>query len=504
MSSAPHDSTEPSPPASATPRPPWQRTGLVAAVALGGVAAVTAIALGADAYWGGEAENPVAASTPDPSPALTQEPPSSPEPVDPTAPAGPTVDYTTEPTQVWQVSAPDLMSGDPMTLVALAAGDPLDRPNSQDTVVVTVEAGSAAAVVGLDRDSGAVSWRTDLAGSVSVDCHVVGTGASTVCVTGTDLLDSETWDVATFETSTGTVQGRDSVTFKPVTVTEINGDLVLAGSALLTGALHMTRGTPDDLDARWQTSSENGYVPATEYYGGFLVDEGTAWSYVSGATMIVDLATGQGESLSAASKQTSAPWPGGTLLESVTEVDENAPEPTAEVDETVTVTVTPSGAAPFTAAGNAWARLGSSDVMEAFAGVGDAAYDSRTGVELWSATPDPEALWTSYTAVDDLVLHQTWWEESVTIAAVDALTGEPRWTSGTRSALLLSRTGDALLADTSFGIEALHLGTGETVWSLDYTDLMTQESYTYAAAHSVAGESLVTTFDQLVTGYAFD
>ena len=492
MSSASHGSIEP-PPASPSPRPPWQRTALVAAVAVGGVAAVTAIALGVDAFWGSETESPTTSTTPGPSPAPPKDPSPSPEPVDPTSPAGPVVDYTAEPAQVWQVSAPDLMSGDPNTLVALAAPDPLDRPNGQDTVVVTVETGSAAAVVGLDRDTGAVSWRVELAGSVSVDCHVLGTGASTVCVTGTDSLEAELWDVVTFESSTGDVQGRDSITFKPTTVTEIDGDIVVAGSTLRTGALQMTRGAPDNLDARWQASSEDGYVPATEYYGGFVMSEGSGWSYVSGATMVVDLATGEAESLSAASGQTSAPWPGGIMLESTT-----------EADESVAVTVTPPDAAPFTVTGHVWARLGTSDAMEQFVGAGDTAYDARTGAELWSATPDPEALWTSYTAVDDLVLHQTWWEESVMVTAVDAVTGEQRWRNGTRSAVLLSRTGDVLLADTSFGIEALHLSTGERLWAVDYTDLMTEDSFTYAVAHSIADRSLVTTFDRLVTGYTFD
>ena len=142
--------------------------------------------------------------------------------------------------------------------------------------------------------------------------------------------------------------------------------------------------------------------------------------------------------------------------------------------------------------------------MESFVGVGDTAYDPRSGAALWSMTGEPTALSTSYLAVDDLVLQQTWWEESVTLKAVDALTGEPRWTNGTRSAWLFSRAGDVLLADTSYGIEAIDLTTGEDAWTVDYTDLVTEDSFLYRAEHSIAGSSLVTTFDRLVTGYTFD
>ena len=88
--------------------------------------------------------------------------------------------------------------------------------------------------------------------------------------------------------------------------------------------------------------------------------------------------------------------------------------------------------------------------------------------------------------------------------SVDSRTGAQRWTNETRSPALLSRVDDVLLADTSFGIEALSLSTGEDLWEVDYTDLMTEDSSTSAVAHSIAGRSLVTTFDRFVTGYIFD
>lgn len=481
------------PPPSGTPEPrsTRRRTGLVAAAVLVGAGAVTAIALGAGSLWGGDPGDAAASPTVVPSATTTQESSLSPEPIDP-APTDQTVDHTVAPRQTWQVSAIDLMGGDPTAWVALAAPDPLGRPAVQDMVVVTVGAGDKAAVVGLDWATGDVRWWTELAGSTSVDCHVLGTGASTLCVATNDYLDGETYSVATFETSTGEPQGHDEITFKPAAVTELEGDIILAGSTVLTGALSMTRGTPTDIDAGWQVSSDSGYVPATAYEGGFLVSEGTGWSYVSGATMVVDLATGEAESMSAESGRSSAPWPGGTVLASTT-----------AADGSVVVTATVPGTASFTAAGRAWSRLGSSDAMESFVGIGDTAYDPRSGAALWSVAADPTALSTNYTALDDVVLQQTWWEESVSLTAVDALTGAQRWTSGTRSAWLFSRAGDVLLADTSYGIEAVDLTSGEKSWSVDYTDLITGDSSMYRAAHSISGPSLVTTFDQTIAGYTF-
>ena len=492
MSTPSPGSVEPPPPGSAAPRSTRRRPALVAAVTLGSVAVVTVLALGADALWRGGAEG-AKTSTAISSSTMTEEPPSSPPPADPTPPADLDVDYTVEPALAWQVSATTLMSGAPEATVVLAAPDPLDRPNHQETVVVTVETGTASAVMGLDRATGSVTWQVDLADKTSVDCHVLGAGASTVCVATDEHLDAESYLVLTLETSTGDSQGADNITFKPWTVTEVDDDIVLAGNALLTGALHMTRGTASDVDARWQASSADGYVPPTGYYGGFRVSESTAWSYVSGATMIVDLATGQAESMSAESGQLSEPWPGGTILDSTTQADGSG-----------VVTATPPDAAPFLGDGHAWARLGSSKEMETYVGIGDTAHDLVTGVGLWSGVPDPTALATTYTAVDDLVLQQTWWEESVSLLALDARTGLPRWSSGTRSAMLLSRVDDVLITDTSFGIEALDLSTGRNLWAVDYTDLMTQDPYTYTVEHSIAGPSLVTTFDRTVTGYSFD
>lgn len=458
---------------------------------------MTAIALGANAVWGGgpdgsKTSTTIAAPSASP-PEEPTAPTDPPDPTDPTVPADATVDYTGTPTQTWRMSAADLMSGDPTAFVALASPDPLERPARQETVVVTAGTGSQSSIIGLDRATGTQSWRIDLEPSTAATCKILGTGASTVCViAGSDSVDG-TYRVLTLDSGTGAVQGEDTVGFLPFTVTELDGDLVLAGSTISTGALHATRGTPVDLDARWHASSPDGYVPATEYFGGFVVSDDMGWSYVSGATMKVDLGTGEAESTPSSSGTDSGPWPGGTLLESA-DLGTDAPH----------VTVTAPGGVPFTADGRAWTRLGASDVMASVVGVGDTAFDPQTGAARWSAVSDPAALWTSYTAVDDLVLQQTWWEESVMLSAFDTLTGELRWTSGTRSSWLLTRAGEALLADTSFGIEALHLTTGEALWALDYTDLVTGDSYMYAAAHSIAGTSMVTTFDRLVTGYNFD
>lgn len=449
---------------------------------------MTAIALGAYAVWGGEPSTKT--STPIASPsAVASEKPT--EPADPPATTDPAVDYTVTPTQIWQVSAADLMSGDTTASVALSSPDPLQRPTRQDSVVVSAATSDKTSVFGLDRETGEVVWETTISPSAPVRCHTLGEGTSTVCVTPSEA-GADTYSVATFDSATGEVQGEDTVAFTPLTVTEVDGDIIVAGHSAATGALHTTRGTPTDLEARWHATSGDGYVPATEEYGGFVVSEGSGWSSVSGATMIVDLTTGEAESLTAASGQVSSPWPGGAVLFS---------EPQAS-DVTLT-TVTAPNATPFTAEGGAWSRLGASDVMEMFVGIGDAAYDPLTGDQLWSAVTDPSALDTSYLAVDDLVLQQTWWEESVTISAVEALTGAPRWSSGTRSAWILSRAGDALVADTSFGLEALHLITGEKAWELDYTSLVTGDPYLSAAEHSIAGASLVTTFGTLVTGYTF-
>ena len=161
------------------------------------------------------------------------EPVESPPP-DPDPPP-PEIDYADTPAQAWRVSAADLMSGAPLTFVALAAPDPLDEPTLSNTVVVTTGTGSAAAVIGLDRWTGDVAWRIEVAGATSVDCHVLGTGHSTVCVATHDDLDAELYDVVTLSTSTGEAEGQDSTTFKPRTVTEMDGDVVLAGSSLLTG-----------------------------------------------------------------------------------------------------------------------------------------------------------------------------------------------------------------------------------------------------------------------------
>lgn len=487
-------STPPPPPPPPAPAPRRRRTGLVAAVVLGGAASVTAIALGAYAVWGGGPDSTAATPITSPSEIASADPTTDPVgPPTTTDPVDPVVDYTVTPTQTWQVRAAELMSGDATATIVLASPDPLARPTRQDAVVVSAATSDATSVFGLDRESGEVVWETVISPSAPVRCHALGAGASTVCVTPRSEAGADTYSVATFDSTTGEVQGEDTVDFKPFTVTEVDGDIVLAGHSAAKGALHTTRGTPSDLEARWHATSGDGYVPATEEYGGFTVSDGTGWSSVSGATMIVDLTTGEADSLTGASGQASSPWPGGTVLFS---------EPQA--DDVPLTTVTTPGATPFTVEGGAWAHLGASDAMEKVVGIGDAAYDLVTGDQLWSAVTDPSALTTSFLAVDDLVLQQTWWEESVTISAFDALTGAPRWSSGTRSAWLFSRAGDALIADTSYGLEALNLITGERAWDLDYTSLVTGDPYLSAAEHSIAGASLVTTFGTLVTGYTFD
>ena len=494
MSTTSPGPADPSP----SPAPPAarRRPAILVAIVLVSAAAVTALALGAYAVWSQAPDDTPPAASTTPSATDPTAPPPSADPTDPptsTGPTAPATDYTVSPSQTWQVSAADLMAGDPAAIVELAVPDPLGRPATQDTVVVTASTASTSSVIGLDRESGAEVWRVEVVPAGAASCHVLGTGASTVCVSSGASAGAEDYSVVTLETSTGTALGQDSVDFKPATVAEIDGDVVLAGSSLLTGALVTTRGTPDDVAARWTASSDAGYVPATEYYGGFVVDEGIAWSYVAGATMVVDLSTGDARSLSAASGEISTPWPGGTVMD----------YSTVSTDPAV-VTVTTPGASQFTAQGYPWAWLGSSSTMTSFVGIGNTAYDARTGTPLWSMTADPAALSTTYTAVDDLVLQQTWWEESVSLTAVDALTGTQRWTGSTRSAWHFSQAGDVLLADTSYGIEAVDLATGAEPWMLDYTDLVTGDSTMYQAVHSIAGPSLVTTFGETVTGYSFD
>ena len=125
------------PPTPTEPR--WSRRplGLVALAILASVAAVTTIVVVVDAIGGDDwRTEPVESPPPDPDP-----PP-------------PEIDYADTPAQAWRVSAADLMSGAPLTFVALAAPDPLDEPTLSNTVVVTTGTGSAAAVIGLDRWTG--------------------------------------------------------------------------------------------------------------------------------------------------------------------------------------------------------------------------------------------------------------------------------------------------------------------------------------------------------------
>lgn len=470
------------------PVPRRRRPMVIAAVALGSVATVTAIALGATAVWGGGPHGSKTSTTiaaPDASP--SEEPT---EPTETDEPSEPTTDYTVTPTQTWRVTASDLMAGDQTAYAALAAPDPLDRPTVQDVVVVTVGTQTLSSIIGLDRETGDEVWRTDL--DTSTACQTLGTGSSTMCLDSSNAAADGTYRVLTVDTASGAVEGEDTIGFLPFTATEIDGELILSGSDP-TGTLHTTCGTSTDLDARWHATSDEGYVAATDYSSGFAVSDGTIWSSIGGATMVVDLSTGDAESMSAASGLSSAPWPGGFVLE-FAGLTLGAPS----------TTVTAPGGTPFTEDGYGWSRLGASTEMESVVGIGVAAYDPENGTELWSATPDPTALGTSFTAVDDLAIEKTWWEESITLTARDLRTGEERWQSSIRSGSQRTREGDTLLADSSYGIEALHLDTGERLWELDYTDLMTTDASTYTTVHTIAGASLVMTFDDLITGYTFE
>ncbi|MEP7765379.1 PQQ-binding-like beta-propeller repeat protein [Sanguibacter sp. 25GB23B1] len=437
---------------------------------------------------------------PDPADVGTSSPATEPPSPVPTTPAAEPVDpaiFESTPVPTWETSAADLM-GTSESGVTVAAPDPAGRPNQADVVVLAAWGGDSAAVIGLDRATGAQVWRQDLPGVRPVACHVLGDGRRTACTVPVSEGSAD-HRVLTLDTAAGDILGDDTVPQTPRHVVAVSDDIVVAGSNVADGRLMMSRGTPDDVDRFWVEESQPGFVPATEYWGEYTTDEGKAAFEVSGSTMLVELATGDARLGRSDDDGRLGLWPGGaTTRTTFTDGD-------GTTEGTSTTTLTRPDGTELTFPDSPWGRFGTSESMAGVVGAGSTAYDSLTGDPLWTAPERTDVLDTTYLVVDDTVVQASWYEESAQLLALDLRTGEEAWTASARSYATSALHGRVLVLGSYWELTAVDLETGESPWQLAYESDMAGDDFYWdnTVEHLVVGDALVTVSYDTVRGYGF-
>lgn len=462
------------------------------------VAVAAVLVVGACATWAAlnlREDAPPAGSAITSAPATDPSSPDQPSP-SPEAPVDPAV-YADVPQATWETSAEELM-GSADSGVILAAPDPAGRPDEADVLVLAAWVGDSSAAVGLDRATGAQVWRQDFPGVRQTACYVLGDGRRTACSVPV-AEGSADHRVVTLVTSTGEIVGDDTVAQTPRHVVAVGDDLVVAGSNVADGRLMMSRGTPADVDRLWAAESGPGFVDQTEYWGEYTTDEGRAAFEVSGASMSVDLATGDAQLSLTGGEGRLGLWPGGVSTRTtVVNATDSAPAGG-------TTTLTLADGSVLTVPGSPWAWTGDGDVQTDVVGADDTAFDARTAEVLWTAPERDDALATSYLAAADLVIQASWYEESAQLLALDLRTGAEAWRASTRSYAEATLHGRVLLLGSFWELTAIDLGTGESPWKLAYEGDMAGDEFYWdnTVGHAVLGDALVTVSYGTVRGYSF-
>lgn len=413
-------------------------------------------------------------TTPSPEPTETAEPTAEPTeaPTTPTASA-----LAGQPTTAWTVSGTSY--GPAGTEVWLADAQPLGVPNVSDVAVVRVYAEAGPLVLGLDRATGDELWRYEPGPGAEPWSTVLDDGSTVAHWQG---ADDGTFTLTTLDTASGEVQGTVELSAEPAYAFSDETGTVVA--SVVDGAM-LFQAFDDDLVEVWSSSTEPGLVPATEAYGVVTADSGQVAFFMSGASAVVDRASG--EVLTTSGDSALLLLPGG-LLRDISSVDGGA-----------TITDGVDGRVITDGAGGAWDLLGEVDGLAPVVGVGSRAVDPTTGESPWSLEGDPAGL--TATVVGDLVVpfDRT---AKTPVVAVDARTGEQRWVSKALNGELGLHDG-TLVVETEETVVGVDLTDGAVLWTVDHTPATSPTSFDRSSYQVIGGSLVTSTVAGDLTGYTF-
>ena len=451
------------------------------AVVAGTAVLLTAVVVGAQALTSSDEPAEAATSTtpaPEPTtaapePTETAEPSAQPT-EDPTETAASTL--TGQPAVAWTVSGTSY--GPAGTEVWLAAEHPLGVPNVSEVAVVTAYAEAGPVVVGLDRTTGDELWRHE-PGPGEAGCSVLDDGSTVACWSG---AEDGSYAVTTLDTATGEVGATTEIPGKPFFVFSDDVGIVVEWGT--DGSIHLDA-FDDDLTPVWSTVSQPGLVPATEFYGDITAGSGLLAVHVSGASAVVDRASG--ELLTTSGDSALLLLPGG-LLRDISSVDGGA-----------TITDGVDGRVITDGAGGAWDLLGQVDGLPPVVGVGARAVDPATGESPWSLEGDPAGL--TATVVGDLVVPFDR-DATTPVVAVDASTGEQRWVSTAVNGDLALHDG-ILVVETEETVVGVDPADGAVLWTVEHTPATSPTSFERSAYQVIGGSLVTSTVAGDITGYTF-
>lgn len=462
-------------------RPGRRRVGRTVAVAAGAAVLLGAVVVGAQAL--SSSDEPAEAETSTPAPERTTP---SPEPSEASEPSDePTDDTTTQPasalagqpTAAWTVSGTSY--GPAGTEVWLADEQPLGVPNVSEVAVVRVYAEAGPLVLGLDRTTGDELWRYEPGPGTEAWTTVLDDGSTVAHWQGTGDGD---FTLTTLDTASGEVQGTVDLSAEPAyAFSDETGTVVVS---VVDGAMAF-QAFDAGLTEVWSSSTEPGLVPATEFYGEVTADSGQIAVFVSGASAVVDRASG--EVLTTSGDSALLLLPGG-LLRDISSVGGDA-----------TITDGVAGQVVTDGAGGAWDVIGPVQGLPTVVGVGGRAADPETGESPWSLEGDPAGL--TATVVGDLVVPFDRTAQTP-VVAVDARTGEQRWVSKALNGELGLHDG-TLVVETEATVVGVDLTDGDVLWTVDHTPATSPTSFDRSSYQVIGGSLVTSTVAGDLTAYTF-
>lgn len=441
-----------------------------------------AVVVGAQALT--SSDEPEASASTSPAPETTTpstEPTGAVEPTD-----EPTEEQTTapvesvlagQPTVAWTVSGTSY--GPAGTEVWLADEQALGVPNVSEVAVVRAYAEAGPVVLGLDRTTGDEVWRFEPGPGAEAWTTVLDDGSTVAHWQGTE---DGAFTLTTLDTASGEVQGTVGLSAEPAyAFSDETGTVVVS---VVDGAM-VFQAFDDDLAEVWSASTNPGLVPATEAYGVVTADSGRLAVFMSGASAVVDRASG--ELLTTSGDSALLLLPGG-LLRDISSVDGGA-----------TITDGVDGRVITDGAGGAWDVLAPLDGLPPVVGVGNRAVDPATGESPWSLDGEPSRV--SATVVGDLVLpfDQT---APTPVVAVDVSTGEQRWVSSATTGAFALHDG-TLVVETEESVVGVDVTDGTVLWTVDHTPATSPTSFPESSYQVVGGSLVTSTVAGDITGYTF-
>ncbi|QLY33143.1 PQQ-binding-like beta-propeller repeat protein [Nocardia huaxiensis] len=344
--------------------------------------------------------------------------------------------YPTMPTAEWKAEAAKVATNlvyvrpDPTSMQYLSPGF-IDLGDLLISTLVVKNSDVDPLLVAIDSRTGAVRWQT------LIEMYPHKPSCATQAVNG--LLPCIGGDaVHFFRLSDGTVD-------HALPVGEVSRVEVIGADVVTAGYREMSRGTPENLTARWHRTypQEPGDCPGSGDSQQFGVTDRFIYFGSDVGAVVADAATGQ--QVIDSQLQGIAVYPGQGL------VGRRCSGTTVE-----TVVLDESGRTLRTHAGDGWPARPSLLTKQDRGPyvIGGRAYDFARGAEQWSVDADGARM------VGDLILAV----ESGTMTGYNRNTGEQMWATATPGDPVTS-DGERVLCSSDSGVTAVEMRTGRTAWT---------------------------------------